>query len=109
PRSGEIDQEHHGQLALLHVLLDVGVAHARGDVPVDVPDVVAELVLPHLRELHAASLEDGVVLPARDSFTRRLVRISIRRTFLRISAGSIAHATPCRPEGVRGLRWYRAP
>src|SRR5215510_5439 len=35
--------------------------------------------------------------PASDSFTSRLVRISIRRTFLRISAGSI---------GRRGLRHF---
>src|SRR6266850_1731966 len=56
PRAGEVDQEDDGQLALLHVFLDVRVAHARGDVPVDAADVVTELVFAHFGELHPAAL-----------------------------------------------------
>src|SRR6185503_7007615 len=39
--------------------------------------------------------------PASDSFTSRLVRISMRRTFLRISAGSMAGGSPGAASGRR--------
>jgi len=45
-------------------LLSVGLAEARRDVPVDVPNVVAELVLDDLVELHAASAEGRAILAA---------------------------------------------
>jgi hypothetical protein len=38
------------------------VPERRGDVPVDRADVVARLIEPHLGELHAAALEDALVL-----------------------------------------------
>ena len=65
-RRRDVDQQHHGQLALLAVLLDVGEAGAGGDVPVDRADVVARLVLAHLLELHAAPLEGALVLAGED-------------------------------------------
>src|SRR5437762_5510045 len=43
-------------------LLHVRYAAARGDVPVDGADVVARLVLAHLRELDSSSVERGVVV-----------------------------------------------
>ena len=59
-----IDDQHHGQLALLDEALDERMAHAGGDVPVDGADVVAGLVLAHLLEGDAGALEDAVVLAA---------------------------------------------
>jgi hypothetical protein len=61
----EIDEQHHGHLALLGEHLHVGLVHARRDVPVDEAHVVARLVLAHLAEGHAAALEDGVI-PTRE-------------------------------------------
>ena len=63
PRGRHVDQQEHRHLALLGEELHVGVVHARRDVPVDEPDVVARDVLPHLGKGDAAPLEDGVVLP----------------------------------------------
>ena len=62
PRRAEVDQQHHGQLALLDVALDERMADARGDVPVDRADVVARHVLADVGELDAAALEHAVVL-----------------------------------------------
>ncbi len=66
PGAAEVHDEHDGQLPLLLEDLDEGVVEAGGDVPVDRPDVVAVLVLPHLGELHPAPLEDAVVFPGED-------------------------------------------
>jgi hypothetical protein len=60
-RAAGVDQQHHRHLALLDEELDVGLAHARRDVPVDEADVVAGLILAHLGEGHAQALEDRVV------------------------------------------------
>ena len=64
--AADIHQEHHRQLALLLKDLDKGLIETRGDVPLDVTDVVAILVLPHLAEGHTASFEGRVVLPRKD-------------------------------------------
>jgi hypothetical protein len=61
-----IDEDHHGHLTLLDVLLDVSDAGPRSDVPVDAPHFVARLVLPHLIKIHPAPLEYGVVLPCHE-------------------------------------------
>ena len=44
-RGAEVEQEPRRDLAVLVVLADVRRVHPGGDVPVDVPDVVAGLVL----------------------------------------------------------------
>src|SRR5262249_12726028 len=99
----EVDEEEDRQLALLDVFLDVRVAHARGDVPVDGADVVAELVLADFGELHPAPLEYGVVFPG-----HRLVDQAVGADL----------DPPDLPEYLRGqhrktrltaLRWCRAP
>src|SRR5471030_1133073 len=59
------DQEQR-DLALLHEFLAIGLAEAGGDVPVDVADVVAELILHHLVELDAAAAEGRAVFAAED-------------------------------------------
>ena len=58
----DVDEQVEDELALFDVLLDVGRAHARRDVPVDEAHLVAGLVLAHLAELEAAAAEDAVVL-----------------------------------------------
>src|SRR5262249_50038208 len=55
------DQQKHGQLALLDEALDEGAPHASGDIPVDGADFIARLVLAHLFEREAGSLENAVV------------------------------------------------
>ena len=60
-RGRDIDEQHHGELALLDESLDVRLAGARGDVPVDRADVVAGDVRTHLVELHAAPFEHGEI------------------------------------------------
>ena len=61
---GILEDQQEGDFALLDELLSVGLAEARRDVPVDVPNVVAELVLDDLVELHAASAEGRAILAA---------------------------------------------
>ena len=65
-RGAEVHQEHHRELALLEVALDVGAPEPRGDVPVDGADVVARLILAHLGELHPAAPERARVLARHD-------------------------------------------
>ena len=57
-----VDQQHHGQLALLDVALDEGLAHPRGHVPVDVADVVLGLRFAQVREIHAVAVEQAAVV-----------------------------------------------
>src|SRR5438270_133878 len=61
-RGAHVDHQHHRELALFGVALHVRHARPRGDVPVDGADLVAGLVEPHFGELHAAALEDALVL-----------------------------------------------
>ena len=65
---GVLEDDHHGDLAFLDEFFAVGFAEAGGDVPVDVADVVAELVFDDLVELHAASAEGGAVFTAQYIF-----------------------------------------
>src|SRR2546422_3151483 len=58
---GHVDGEVDVELALLAVLLYVGDAHPRGDVPVDGPDIVSRLVLAHLLEVEAQATENAAV------------------------------------------------
>src|SRR5947208_2512747 len=60
--AGDVDGHDHGEVALLDELLHVRHTAARRDVPVDDADVVARLILAHLRELDAATMEGGVVV-----------------------------------------------
>ena len=66
PGAADIHQEHHRQLALLFVDLDVGRARAGRDVPVDVAHVVAGAVFAHFGKRHAASPEGRVILSGED-------------------------------------------
>ena len=59
-----------GHLALLDEFLAVSLAEPRGDIPVDIAHVVAELVFHDLVELHAASAEGGAIFTAQHIFDR---------------------------------------
>ena len=61
-RRAQVEQEPGGDLAVLVVLADVRRVHARRDVPVDVADVVAGLVLAQVREVHAVAAEQAPVV-----------------------------------------------
>jgi hypothetical protein len=69
-RRGIFEDEQQGDLALLDEFLAVGFAEARGDVPIDVAHVVAELVFDDLIKLHAAAAEGGAVFATEDVFHR---------------------------------------
>ncbi len=65
-RGAHVNHQHHRQLPLLLEDLHEGGAAPGRDVPVDVADVVAVLVLADLGEAHAAPLEHRVVLAGED-------------------------------------------
>ena len=60
--AGDVDPDQHGQLPLFPEDLDVRVAGARGDVPVDVADVVAEHVLAQIREIEPVAAKQRPVV-----------------------------------------------
>ena len=65
-RAADINQQHHRQLALLLKHLYIRAVEAGRDVPVYVAHIVAELVVAHFAECHAAPLESRMVLPGKD-------------------------------------------
>jgi hypothetical protein len=79
-RGGGVDEQDDGELALLDEPLDEGLAGSGGDVPVDVADIVARLVLADLGELDALAEEGGVVLAREQIVDAAPVRICRRRT-----------------------------
>ena len=61
-RWAEVEQEPGRDLAVLDVLAHVGRVHARGDVPVDVADVVFGLVLAQIGKIHPVAVEQAAVI-----------------------------------------------
>jgi hypothetical protein len=61
-RRTQVEQEPGGDLAILVVLANVGRVHPCRDAPVDVPDVVAVLVLTEVGEVHADPAEQAPVV-----------------------------------------------
>ena len=64
-----IDQQHHGQFALLLKHLDVRLVEAGGHVPVDRANIITGLVLSHLAESHTTTFVLAVVLSGEDVAT----------------------------------------
>ena len=58
----QVEEEPRGDLAVLLVLADVRRVHPRRDVPVDVADVIAELVLAQVGEVDAVPAEQAPVV-----------------------------------------------
>ena len=61
-RRAEVEQEPRRQLAILVVLADVRRRQTCGHVPVDVPDVIAELVLAQAGEVDAVAAEEAPIV-----------------------------------------------
>src|SRR2546425_9547522 len=61
-RTGLVHDEEERELALFHKRLDEGMTHARRDIPVDCPEVIALLVGADFCELDALPPEDRPVL-----------------------------------------------
>ena len=62
PRArGNVHRQIDVELALFAVFLDVRSVHARGDVPIDAPHVVAGLVLADLLEIEPGPAKDTAV------------------------------------------------
>jgi hypothetical protein len=66
-RRAQVEQEPRGDLALLVVFADVGCGEPRGDVPVDVPDVVAVHVLAQIGEIETVAAEEGPIVAVQHS------------------------------------------
>ena len=62
-RRADIDHQQDGQFALLGEELDVRLAGARGDIPIDGADIIARHIVSNTIEIHAAALEDAGIAP----------------------------------------------
>ena len=58
----QIHGKDQGHFTLFHETLDIGLARACRDIPVDIADIVTGRVFAHLVKLHAATLEHAFVL-----------------------------------------------
>ena len=65
-RPRDVDEQDNGVFSLLFKDFDEGLVHASGDVPIDVADVVAELIFTHFAESHASTFEGRVILTSKD-------------------------------------------
>jgi hypothetical protein len=61
-RGAQVEQEPRGDLALLVVLAHVGRLQPRGDIPVDVPDVVAVHVLAQVGEVEPVAAKERPIV-----------------------------------------------
>src|SRR5438552_14322423 len=61
-RRANIDNQHHGQLALFGKFLYERAAEARRHIPIDRTNFVARLILAHVLKIHPPSLENTVVI-----------------------------------------------
>ena len=92
-RWAEIEQEPGGDFAVLDVLADVGRVHARGDIPVDVADVVLGLVFAQVGKVDPVAVEQAAIIalqqavqPADDLPVQALQDALRRLTWLGIGA-----------------------
>ena len=61
-RAADINHQHHCQLALLFVDLDMRFAGACRNIPIDIAHIVANAILAHLGKGHTSPLECRMVL-----------------------------------------------
>ncbi len=61
-RGRPVEQEPDGQLPIFHILADEGGVHARGHIPVYVPDVVARLVLAQIGKIQPGPIKERAVV-----------------------------------------------
>src|SRR5947209_18402909 len=61
PRRANIDNQHHGQLALFGKLFHESGSESRGYVPIDRANLVAWLIFAHVFKIHPATFEDAVI------------------------------------------------
>ena len=69
-RPRDVDEQHHRELTLLLKDLDIRMVEAGRDVPVNIPDIVAELIFTHLGESHTLAFKGRVVLSREDVLTQ---------------------------------------
>src|ERR1051325_2024213 len=69
----EIDEQQNGQFAFFDEACDVGLAHARADIPIDATNIVAGRIFADAHKFHAAAFEDRIGL-ARHQFLRNQAR-----------------------------------
>ena len=64
--TGNIHQQHNGQLALFFEHLHVRLIEASGHIPVNVAYVIAKLIFAHLGKCHTPTLESRMILTGKD-------------------------------------------
>jgi len=67
---GSVDEKPDGEFPLFNIALDVRLAGAGGDVPVDGADVIARFVGADFVEVHAAAFEDTAVFAGQQVLDR---------------------------------------
>ena len=65
-RARNVNQQHHGQLALLLKDLHIRTMKPGRHIPVNVTHIIPELILAHLAEGHSPTLEGRMVLSGED-------------------------------------------
>ncbi len=63
----QVEQEPGRHLAVFDVLADVRRLHARGDIPVNVADIVSELVLAQLSQVQTETVEQRPVVALQET------------------------------------------
>ena len=68
--SADVDEQHHGKLALFLEHLDIRTVEACGYVPVDIAHIITKLILTYFAERHSPTLEGRMVLSGEDVVTQ---------------------------------------
>ncbi len=61
-RRAEVEQEPGGDFAVFDILPDVRRVHARGDIPIDVANIVFRLVFAQIGKIHPVAVEQAAVI-----------------------------------------------
>ena len=61
-RGAEVEQKPRGDLAIFDVLPDVRRVHARGDIPIDVANIVFGLIFAQIGKVHAVAVEQAAII-----------------------------------------------
>ena len=66
-RRAEIKQKPGSDLTVLNILAHVGRIHARGDIPIDVANIILRLIFPQVGEIHPVPIEQGAIIALQES------------------------------------------
>ncbi len=58
----EIEQKPSGDLAILGVLADIGRVHSRGDIPIDVADIISRLIFAQIGKVDPIAVKEAAIV-----------------------------------------------